>query len=124
MICGFGILILSLPCALGYNLLGNFHPFNSNTNVLDLEDFIVSNLLLPIGSLIYVLFCTVKNGWGFDNFFAEANQGKGLKLKRWMRPYMTYILPLLIITILIIGIATFEFADNFTIWGWLKGLIR
>ena len=124
LICGFGILILSLPCALGYNLLGNFHPFNSNTNVLDLEDFIVSNLLLPIGSLIYVLFCTVKNGWGFDNFFAEANQGKGLKLKRWMRPYMTYILPLLIITILIIGIATFEFADNFTIWGWLKGLIR
>ena len=123
LICGISIFALSLPCALGYNILGNFHPFNSNTNVLDLEDFIVSNCLLPLGSLVYVLFCTAKCGWGFGNFMEEANQGKGAKVKRWMKPYMTYILPLLIITIFVIGIATFEFADNFTIWSWIKSLI-
>lgn len=123
LICGFAILILSLPCALGYNILGNFHPFNSGTNILDLEDFAVSNCLLPLGSLIYVLFCTSKSGWGFDNFLAEANSGRGMKLKRWMRPYMTYVLPLIIITIFIIGIVTFEFSDGFTIWSSIKNLI-
>lgn len=123
VICCVGILALSVPCALGYNLLGNFHPFNSNTNVLDLEDFIVSNCLLPLGSLIYVLFCTSKKGWGFDNFITEANTGKGLKVARWLRPYLTYVLPLIIIFVFVMGILNFEFADNFTILGWLKALV-
>ncbi len=123
VICCAGILVLSVPCALGYNVLGNFHPFNSGTNVLDLEDFIVSNCLLPIGSLIYVLFCTSKKGWGFDNFIAEANTGKGLKVARGLRTYLTYVLPLIIIFVFVMGILNFEFADNFTILGWIKSLI-
>lgn len=124
LVCCGGMLILSLPCALGYNILGNFHPFNSSSSVLDLEDFIVSNCLLPLGSLIYILFCTSKKGWGFDNFIEEANTGKGLKLPRFLRPYLTYVLPVIIIFIFIIGILTFEFADNFTILGKITELIK
>lgn len=123
IICCVGILVLSVPCALGYNVLGNFHPFNSGTNVLDLEDFLVSNCLLPIGSLIYVLFCTSKKGWGFDNFITEANTGKGLKVARCLRPYLTYVLPLIIVFVFVMGIVSFEFADGFTILGWLKNLV-
>lgn len=123
IICCIGILVLSVPCALGYNVLGNFHPFNSGTNVLDLEDFLVSNCLLPIGSLIYVLFCTSKKGWGFDNFITEANTGKGLKVSRCLRPYLTYVLPLIIVFVFVMGILNFEFADGFTILGWLKSLV-
>lgn len=122
IICCGAMLILALPCALGYNVLGNFHPFNSNTNILDLEDFIVSYCLLPIGSLVYILFCTSKKGWGFDNFIAEANTGKGVKVAKWLRPYFTYVLPLIIIFVFIMGIITFEFADNFTILDWIKSL--
>lgn len=123
VICGLAVLLLSVPCALGFNLWSGFEPFASGSSVLDLEDFIVSNCMLPIGALCYVLFCVSKKGWGFDNFLAEANTGKGLKLKRWMRPYMTYVLPAIIVFVFIIGIVTFPFADNFTIWGWLKSLI-
>lgn len=122
IICCAAMLVLALPCALGYNVFSNFHPFNSNTNVLDLEDFIVSNCLLPIGSLIYILFCTSKKGWGFDNFLAEANTGKGPRVARWLRPYLTYVLPLIIVFVFIMGIITFEFADNFTILNWIKSL--
>lgn len=122
VICGVAILILSVPCALGFNLLSSFVPFASGSSVLDLEDFLVSNCALPLGALCYVLFCVSKKGWGFDNFFAEANAGKGLKLKKWMRGYMTYVIPLVIIAIFIIGILNFQFADNFTIWSWIKGL--
>lgn len=124
IICGTSLLMLSLPCALGYNVWSNFHPFNSKTNVLDLEDFIVSNCLLPIGSLIYILFCTSKKGWGFENFLTEANTGKGLKLARWMRSYMTYVLPVILIFVFIMGIITFEFADGFTILSWVKSFIK
>lgn len=124
IICCVAMLVLALPCALGYNVFSNFHPFNSNTNVLDLEDFIVSNCLLPLGSLVYILFCTSRKGWGFDNFLAEANTGKGLKVGRWLRPYMTYVLPLIIVFVFIMGIITFNFADNFTILDWIKGLIK
>ena len=75
------VIILSLPCALGFNLLSGFQPLGAGTNVLDLEDFIVSNNILPIGSLVYVLFCCLKKkGWGWDNFIAEANCGKGAQL--------------------------------------------
>ncbi len=123
IICCGAMLILSLPCALGYNVFSNFHPFNSNTNVLDLEDFIVSYCLLPLGSLVYILFCTTKKGWGFDNFLQEANTGRGPKVAKWLRPYFTYVLPLVIIFVFIVGITTFEFADNFTILNWIKSLL-
>ena len=124
IICCAAILALSLPCALGYNVFSNFHPFNSNTNVLDLEDFIVSNCLLPLGSLVYILFCTSKKGWGFDNFLLEANTGKGPKVARWLKPYFTYVLPIIIVFVFIMGILEFKFADNFTILGWFKNLTK
>ena len=122
IICGIAILILSVPCALGFNLWSDFVPFKSGSGVLDLEDFLVSNCLLPLGALCYVLFCVTKKGWGFDNFLKEANTGKGIKLGRWIKPYMTFILPLIIITVFVVGVITFEFADNFTILGWIKSL--
>lgn len=122
LICGLALLVLSVPCALGFNLWSGFVPFASGSAILDLEDFIVSYCCLPLGALCYLLFCVTKKGWGFDNFIAEANAGKGLKLKKWMKPYMTYVLPLIIIVIFIVGIFTFPFADNFTIWGWIKAL--
>ncbi len=116
------VLILATPCALGFNLWSGFTPFTSTSSVLDLEDFLVSNILLPVGSICYVLFCVSKKGWGFDNFFNEANTGRGLKLKRWMKPYMTYVLPTVIIFIFIVGLVTFEFADGFTVLGFIKSL--
>ncbi len=122
IICGVAVLILSLPCALGFNLLSGFVPFASGSGVLDLEDFLVSNCCLPIGALLYVLFCVSKKGWGFENFLAEANAGQGLKMPRWLKPYLTYILPCIIAVLFVIGILTFQFADNFTIWGWIKSL--
>jgi len=121
-ICGVAVLILSIPCALGFNLWADFVPFASGSSVLDLEDFIVSNCCLPLGAMCYVLFCVSKKGWGFDNFLAEANTGKGLKLKRWIRPYVTYVLPLIIAVVFVMGILNFQFADGFTILGWLKSL--
>lgn len=122
VICGMGVLLLSVPCALGFNLWSSFVPFASGSSVLDLEDFVVSNCLLPIGSLCYILFCTTKKGWGFDNFIEEANAGKGLKLPRFIRPYLTYILPVIVFAIFLIGIITFPFGDNFTILNWLKSI--
>jgi len=71
---------------------------------MDLEDFIVSNLILPLGSLIFVLFCTTRYGWGWKNFVAEANEGKGLKVANWMRGYMTFVLPVILIVIFLVGI--------------------
>ena len=124
VICGVAVLVLSVPCALGFNVLSGFVPFNSGSSVLDLEDFLVSYCLLPLGALCYVLFCVSKKGWGFDNFLAEANAGEGLKLKKWMRPYMTYVLPAIIILVFVIGILTFPFADNFTILDWIKGILK
>lgn len=98
------MLVLSLPCALGYNVLSAFAPLGDGTTVLDLEDFIVSNILLPGGSLIFVLFCVSRYGWGWDSFVNEANTGRGLKIKKWMRPYMTYVLPIIVAIILILGL--------------------
>ena len=123
LICGVAIFVLSLPCALGFNLLSDFVPFASGSGVLDLEDFIVSNCCLPIGALCYVLFCVSKKGWGFHNFKEEANCGKGLKVKDWMKPYMTFILPLIIIVVFVMGILNFPFADDFTILSWLESVI-
>ncbi len=123
VIGGVAILILSIPCALGFNLWSGFVPFASGSSVLDLEDFIVSNCCLPLGALCYVLFCVTKKGWGFDNFLAEANTGKGMKLGKWIRPYVTFVLPVMIVAIFVIGILNFSFADGFTILGWLQSLI-
>ena len=109
IICGIGIIILSIPCALGFNAWAGFVPFAEGSCVLDLEDFIVSNILLPLGSLVYVIFCTWKSGWGWDNFMQEANIGKGAKVKNWMRGYMKYVLPIILIVVFVIGIITFKF---------------
>ena len=78
------IIVLSMPCVLGFNLWSGFMPFGEGTNVLDLEDFIVSNNLLPLGSLVYLLFCTSRYGWGFKNFMKEANTGSGMKFPAWV----------------------------------------
>lgn len=123
IICGIAILILSIPCALGFNLWSEFVPFASGSSVLDLEDFLVSNCFLPIGALCYVLFCVTKKGWGFRNFMEEANTGEGIKVKKWMKPYMTFVLPAIIIFVFIIGIMNFKFDDGFTILGWIKGMV-
>lgn len=96
--------VLSLPCALGYNLLSGFQPLGSGSTVLDLEDFIVSNLLLPLGSIVYLLFCVSGKGWGWDHFVAEANTGKGAKIQQWMRGYLTCILPIIVLIVFIMGI--------------------
>ncbi len=100
----FLIILLSLPCILGYNLLSGFQPFGEGSAVLDLEDFLVSNLLLPFGSLLFLLFCTQRYGWGFDKFIEEANQGSGISFPRWARFYCTWIMPLIIIVIMGKGI--------------------
>lgn len=109
LICGAIVFVLSLPCALGFNVWSGFSPFAAGSTIQDLEDFIVSNLLLPLGSLIFVVFCTWKKGWGWDNFVAEANTGRGAKVQKWMKPYMKYVLPLIIIAVLIIGLVTYTY---------------
>lgn len=96
--------LLSLPCVLGYNLWSSITPFGANSTIMDLEDFLVSNILLPLGSLIYLLFCVTRYGWGWENFTKEANTGKGLKIASWMRFYLTYILPFIVIIIFVLGI--------------------
>ena len=98
------VILGSLPCALGYNVWSGFQPLGAGSTVLDLEDFIVSNLLLPVGSLIYLLFCTSKWGWGFKNYQAEANKGEGLKVPDWVRVYLSYILPLLLLVLIVQGL--------------------
>ena len=95
--------VLSIPCVLGFNVWSGFMPFGDGSNLMDLEDFIVSNNLLPLGSLIFILFCTSRFGWGFDRFFAEANEGRGSRLPRWTRAYLSYILPLIMIFIFLMG---------------------
>lgn len=97
------ILIGSIPCVLGYNMLSNFHPMPGK-DILDTEDFIVSNLILPIGSLVFLLFCTTKFGWGYDNYLEECNKGKGVKMLKGFSFYFKYILPILIIIILVQGL--------------------
>ncbi len=104
LINGACMLVLSMPCVLGFNLLSGFNPLGAGTNVMDLEDFLVSNIILPLGALVYLLFCVSKKGWGWKNFQEEANTGKGLKLGNWMRPYMTYVLPVVILIVFIMGL--------------------
>ena len=106
LVCGAALFVLGLPCLLGYNVLSSVHPIPGH-DILDTEDFIVSNLLLPGGSVLFILFCTTRYGWGWDNFLAEANEGQGLKLAKWLRPYMTYVLPVIVAVILVAGLVSF-----------------
>lgn len=95
------ILIASLPCVFGFNIWSGFELFGQN--VLGMEDFLVSNILLPVGSLIYLLFCVTKFGWGFDNYLAESNTGKGMKFARFLKPYFQFVLPILVLIVLVQG---------------------
>ena len=94
----------SVPCALGFNVWSDFNPLGAGTVVMDLEDFIVSTILLPFGSLLYLLFCTRRSGWGFDAYLEEANTGKGLKMARALRFYLTWILPVMVAVLLAMGL--------------------
>ena len=107
-ICCAGIFLLSLPCVLGYNLWSDVRPI-AGRDELDSEDFVVSNVLLPLGSLIFIVFCTTRYGWGWDKFVAEANEGAGLKIanSKAMRFYMTYILPAIVGLIFVVGLVNF-----------------
>ena len=104
IINGIALFFLSLPCLLGFNVLSSIQPLGAGSGIMDLEDFIVSNLMLPIGALVYVLFCVTRYGWGWKSFTEEANFGKGLKVPAWLRPYCTFVLPVIIFAILIIGL--------------------
>ena len=101
------MLVLATPCALGFNLWSHIQPLGGGRNIMDLEDFLVSNLILPGGSLVIILFCTSKKAWGWQNYTGEANIGKGLKIQKWMRGYMTYVLPVIMAALLIIGLVNY-----------------
>ena len=104
LINGVIILVASLPAVFGYNIWSSFQPRGAGSTVLDLEDFIVSNLLLPGGSLIFLLFCVTKWGWGFDKYLEETNTGAGVKFPRALRGYVTFVLPVIILVILVLGL--------------------
>ena len=124
LVCAVLIIILSMPAVLGFNVLSGIQPLGTGTTIMDLEDFIVSNNLLPLGSLCYVLFCTNKNGWGWDNFIKEANAGTGIAFPKMLKPYMTYGIPAIIIVIYLKGYYDF-FTDpnkelsSLAIGGWM-----
>ncbi len=103
LVNGVLIALLSLPCALGFNVFSNFHPLGGTTTIQDLEDFLVSNNLLPLGSLVYLLFCVSRYGWGWDNFVAEADAGEGMRFPRKLRFYFTWILPFVVLAVFVVG---------------------
>lgn len=98
--CNFAIiLVISLPCLLGFNYLSDFHPLGGGSTFLDLEDFIISDNILPFGALFYVLFVTLKRGWGFDKYLEETNRGSGLKMPYWCKNYFRFVLPVVIVVL-------------------------
>ena len=101
------LLVLSLPCIFGFNLWSGFQPLGAGSTVLDLEDFILSNNLLPLGSLIFLLLCTRRYGWGWDHFYKETSIGKGLPYPGFARKYISYILPVIVLIIFISGYLSF-----------------
>ena len=107
IVCGVAVLLLALTTALGYSKF-NFQPFAEGTAWLDFWDFIVSNNVLPLGSLVFALFCCNKFGWSWENFVAEANAGKGMKIKSWMKPVFRYVVPAAIVFIYLYGMVTFK----------------
>ena len=104
---GIFLAFACMPCVLGWNVWSGFQPLGEGTNVMVLEDFFVSNIALPLGSLIFVIFCVTRYGWGWDKFVAEANEGEGLKVQNWMRPYVTYVLPVMVAIIFVVGILSY-----------------
>ena len=124
VICCIGMIILAMPCILGFNVLSYINTIGEGKNIMDLEDFIVSNCLLPLGSLVFVLYCTwSKRGWGWKNFTQEANTGKGLKVPRWMYGYCKFVLPVVILFLFVYGvISTLGFDDE--VASLFKGLIK
>ena len=107
LICGIGIFLLSLTTALGFSVI-HFQPFAEGSTWLDFWDFLVSNNILPLGSMVLALFCSNSFGWGWENFMAEVNAGKGIKIKNWMRPIFRYLVPIAILFIYIYGMITFN----------------
>lgn len=103
LVCLAVVLVFSIPCALGYNLWSGVHLIGGR-DILDSEDFVVSNFLLPLGSLVYLLFCVSKWGWGFDNYLAEVNKGQGIKIPRWFKHYFRFVLPIIFLVIFIEGL--------------------
>ena len=104
------LMVLSMPCVLGFNVLSFIEPFGEGSSIMDLEDFVVNNVLLPLGSLVFALFCVSRCGWGWKQFKEEANTGKGLKVASWMRGYLTWVLPVIIAVLLVVGIYNFFWA--------------
>ena len=105
--CGVNLIVitvLSLHCVLGYNLWSFFQPLGEGSTILDLEDFAVSNVILPVGSLCYLLFCVSRYGWGFDRYLEETNTGTGLKMPKGLRIYLSYILPVLLVLLIVLGL--------------------
>lgn len=100
---GILIAVLSIPCVLGFNVWSGFAPFGGTSSIQDLEDFIVSSNLLPLGSLAYLLFCVSKHGWGWENFIKEVDAGKGIKFPKWAKGYLKYVLPIIVIIIFVMG---------------------
>ncbi len=100
---GILITVLSIPCVLGFNVWSGFAPFGGTSSIQDLEDFIVSSNLLPLGSLAYLLFCVSKHGWGWENFIKEVDAGKGIKFPKWAKGYLKYVLPIIVIIIFVMG---------------------
>ena len=107
LICGIGIFLLSLTTALGFSVI-HFQPFAEGSSWLDFWDFLVSNNILPLGSMVLALFCSNSFGWGWENFMAEANAGKGIKVRNWMRPIFRYLVPAAILFLYIYGMITFN----------------
>lgn len=101
------VTILSMPCALGFNLWQGIQPLGAGTSILDLEDFVLSNNILPLGSLVFLLFCTRRYGWGWDKFYEETSIGKGLSYPKWARKYISYVLPLIVLVVFVGGYISF-----------------
>ena len=104
LIVGAILMALSIPCILGFNALAGFHPLGGSSTILDLEDFLVSTLLMPISALFIVIFCTTKLGWGMNNFLTESNMGKGLKIRKGPQVYIKYVLPVLLTIFIIVNL--------------------
>lgn len=107
LVCGGCIFLVALTTALGYSVL-HFQPFAEGTSWLDLWDFLVSNNILPLGSLVFALFCCNRFGWGWNSFLLEANAGRGLKVRQWMKPMFQYVVPVAILFIYVYGMVTFQ----------------
>ena len=102
--CGVALVVLSLPCVLGFNVWSSFKPFGEGSCVLDLEDFMVSDILLPLGAIAFAVFCCHRYGWGWEKFLAEANAGEGRRFPSWLRLYCAYVVPLVVFAIFVLGL--------------------